>query len=172
MNIVLIGFRGVGKSSIAELVALCTNRSLFRIDDEIEKREGGAIAEIVRRHGWQRFWELEAAVCAEAAAMTDTVIDAGGGVVQRPENVAALKTNGTFFWLIAEADTIKDRIKHDENRPSITGAKSFIEEVEEVLEARQPLYEAAADYVIPTDGRTLSEIAAEIVDIACASPIE
>lgn len=172
MNIVLIGFRGVGKSSVAELVALSTNRSLLRIDDEVEKREGCSIAEIVQRQGWQRFWELETAVCAQAAAMTNTVIDTGGGVVQRPENVAALKTNGTFYWLTAEADTIKDRIKHDENRPSITGAKSFIEEVEEVLEARQPLYEAAADYVIPTDGRTLSEIAAEIVDIACASPIE
>ena len=40
MNIVLIGFRGVGKSSIAELVALCTNRTVFRVDDEVERRAG------------------------------------------------------------------------------------------------------------------------------------
>ena len=169
MNIVLIGFRGVGKSSIAELVTMCTDRTVFRVDDEVEKRAGYPISEIVSRYGWARFWELESAICAEAAALKDTVIDAGGGVVQRPENVALLKTNGTFFWLTAEADTIKERIQNDGGRPSITGKKSFIEEVEEVLEARLPLYEAAADYVIRTDNRTLGEIADEIVEIACTA---
>ena len=167
MNIVLIGFLGGGKSSIAELVALCTNRTVFRVDDEVERRAGYSISEIVKRYGWERFWELESQVCAEAAAMKDTVIDAGGGVVQRPENVAALKASGTFFWLTAEADTIKERIQHDGGRPSITGKKSFIEEVEEILEARLPLYEAAADHVIQTDNRTLGEIADQIVEIAC-----
>ena len=121
------------------------------------------------RYGWERFWELESAICAEAATLKDTVIDAGGGVVQRPENVALLKTNGAFFWLTAEVDTIKERIQNDGGRPSITGRKSFIEEVEEVLEARLPFYEAAADYVIRTDNRTLGEIADEIVEIACAA---
>ena len=167
MNIVLIGFRGTGKSSIAELVALCTDRKVFCVDDEVEKRAGLPISEIVQRYGWERFWELEAEVCAEAGAMTDMVIDAGGGVVQRPENVAALKTHGTFFWLTAEPETIKARIKHDEGRPSITGNKSFLEEVEEVLEARLPLYEAAADHLIRTDGRSLSEVAHEVVVTAC-----
>lgn len=169
MNIVLIGFRGTGKSSIAELVALCTNRTVFCVDDEVEKRAGLAISQIVQRHGWERFWELEAEVCAEAGAMKNMVIDAGGGVVQRPENVAALKTHGTFFWLTAEPETIKTRIKHDGGRPSITGKKSFLEEVEEVLEARLPLYEAAADHVIPTDGRSLAQVADEVVAISCST---
>ncbi|MFO7976572.1 MAG: shikimate kinase [Candidatus Hydrogenedentota bacterium] len=166
MNIVLIGFRGTGKSSIAELVALSTNRQVFRVDEEVEKRAGLPISEIVQRHGWERFWELEAEICAEVGAMTGMVIDAGGGVVQRPENVAALKTHGTFFWLTAEPETIKTRIKHDESRPSITGKKSFLDEVEEVLEARLPLYEAAADHVIETDKRSLAEIGDEIVATA------
>ena len=166
MNIVLIGFRGVGKSSIAELVALCTNRKVFRIDDEVERRAGCSISELVQQYGWERFWDLEAEVCAEAAGMTDTVIDAGGGVVQRPQNVAALKANGTFFLLIAEAGTIKDRIKDEGGRPSITGKKSFLDEIEEVLEARLPLYQAAADHVIRTDRRSLAEIADEIIAIA------
>ena len=69
MNIVLIGFRGVGKSSIAELVAMCTDRTVFRVDDEVEKRAGYPISEIVSRYGWARFWELESAICAEAAAL-------------------------------------------------------------------------------------------------------
>ena len=51
MNIVLIGFRGVGKSSIAELVAMCTDRTVFRVDDEVEKRAGYPISEIVSRYG-------------------------------------------------------------------------------------------------------------------------
>ena len=77
--------------------------------------------------------------------------------------------NQRHVLLLDAAPTIKERIQNDGGRPSITGKKSFIEEVEEVLEARLPLYEAAADYVIRTDNRTLGEIADEIVEIACTA---
>ncbi|MCP4641487.1 MAG: shikimate kinase, partial [bacterium] len=69
MNAVLIGFRGCGKSSIAELVAECTNRSVFRMDDAIGERAGCAIPDFVKEHGWDAFWELESEVAQEAAAL-------------------------------------------------------------------------------------------------------
>jgi shikimate kinase len=167
MNAVLIGFRGTGKSSIAELVALCTDRSVYRMDDEIVKRAGCAIPDFVKEHGWDAFWELESEVAQEAAALNDAVIDTGGGVVQRPDNVAQLKATGPVFWLTAHVDTIRERIKEETHRPSITGKKSFLDEVAEVLEARLPMYEDAADHIIETDGRTLGEIADEVVAILC-----
>ena len=67
-----------------------------------------------------------------------------------------------MFWLRATPATIVARIGEDTSRPSLTGAKSFTEEVEEVLERRTPLYERIAHARIDTDGRTLDELAATI----------
>ena len=66
-----------------------------------------------------------------------------------------------MFWLTAEVGTIMERIKNNTDRPSLTD-KSYIEEVEEVLNERLPLYKAAADHVIVTDGRTVEEIGDEV----------
>ena len=80
----------------------------------------------------------------------------------RKENVESLKQRGRIFWLTAEVSTIMERIKASNERPSLTGKKSYVEEVEEVLQERIPLYKAAADHIIPTDGRTIDEIATEV----------
>jgi shikimate kinase len=57
---------------------------------------------------------------------------------------------------------VMERIKSSTERPSLTGKKSYVEEVEEVLNERVPLYKAAADHIIPTDDRTVEEVANEI----------
>jgi shikimate kinase len=69
-----------------------------------------------------------------------------------------LKKTGTLFWLTASVATIASRIGSDTQRPSLTGTKSFVEEVEEVLAVRTPKYQAAADHVIPTDSRSINQI--------------
>ncbi len=69
----------------------------------------------------------------------------------RDENVAALKANGITVWLTADISTIASRIRRDRQRPSLSGTKTFVEEIEEILKTREPKYKAAADYVIPTD---------------------
>ncbi len=166
-NAILIGFRGTGKSSIAELIALCTNRTLFRMDEEIVKRAGRPIPEIVRAYGWETFWDLESLVATEAGMLKNAVIDTGGGVIRRELNMEQLKETGRVFWLTATAATIKERLKDQRDRPSLSGKKSFLDEVEEVLEGRLPLYRKWADYIIPTDGRAFSDIANEIVHTLC-----
>jgi shikimate kinase len=83
-------------------------------------------------------------------------------VVERESNVAALREHGRVFWLTATPTTIVARIGRDSNRPSLTGEKSFTEEVSEVLQRRTPLYQAMAHEVIDTEGRTQDDIASEI----------
>ncbi|MGQ0667143.1 MAG: shikimate kinase, partial [Nitrospiraceae bacterium] len=68
-----------------------------------------------------------------------------------------------FFWLTASVDTIARRIGRDTQRPSLTGTKSFVEEIQEVLRERTPKYEAVADHTIATDGRSVVQIADEIL---------
>ncbi len=166
-NVILLGYRGTGKSSVAELIALATNRQVFHMDDEVSRRAGCSIAELARQRGWEAFWALEAQLVCELAQRNNLVIDTGGGAVRHQEGMEQLKGSGVVFWLTASPHTIKHRIREEPHRPPLTAGKSFLDEVEEVLQAREPLYAQYADYVVPTDGRTLGEIAQEIIEIVC-----
>ena len=163
MNLVLIGYRGTGKSSIGRILADRLGKELVSTDAAIAQRANLAIPDIVTRYGWDHFRDLESQACRELAGKDGLIIDTGGGAILRPENVACLKAGGILFWLTAEVGTIAARIGGDTQRPSLTGTKSFTEEIEEVLRERVPKYEAAADHRIATDGRTLVELADEIL---------
>jgi len=163
MNLVLIGYRGTGKSTVGKVLAARLGRVLVSTDDEAVKRAGQPIPTIVAQHGWDHFRDIETVVCQELAAQDGLVIDTGGGAILRPQNVDALKKTGRLFWLTASVETITRRIGGDTQRPSLTGTKSFLEEIQEVLRERTPKYQAAADHLIATDGRSVVQIADEIL---------
>ncbi|MCI0426876.1 MAG: shikimate kinase, partial [Nitrospiraceae bacterium] len=143
MNIVLIGYRGTGKSTVGRLLAARLGRELVSTDAEIVKRAQRTIPEIVAQQGWDYFRDLESNICRELASRDHLVIDTGGGAVLRAQNVEALKKDGTLFWLTASVGTIAKRIGGDNQRPSLTGTKSFVDETEDVLRERTPKYRAA-----------------------------
>ncbi len=162
MNIVLIGYRGTGKSSVAKILAERLKWPLVAMDAEIVKKAGLPVPEIIQKRGWDYFRDVESNICRRVGAKDRTIIDTGGGAVLRKENVDALRQRGRVFWLTAEVSTIMERIKHSKERPSLTQKKSYVDEVEDVLKERLPLYKAACDQIIATDERTLEEIADEI----------
>src|SRR2546427_204083 len=155
MNIVLVGYRGTGKTSVAKILAERLKWSLISTDAEIVKKAGLSVPEIIQKRGWDYFRDVETQICQRVGKKVRTIIDTGGGVVLRKENVAALRERGRVFWLSAEVPTIMERIKHSKDRPSLTQKKSYVDEVEEVLNERLPMYKAACDHIIPTDNRTL-----------------
>jgi shikimate kinase len=170
MNIVLIGYRGTGKSSVGHILAKQMHRELISTDAEIVRKANLAVPEIVKRFGWDYFRDLESEVCRDLAGKESVVIDTGGGAILRDQNVQALRTRGWLVWLTASVPTIVRRIGSDTQRPSLTGTKSFTEEVEEVLKAREPKYQAAADQTVPTDGRSIEEVAEAILAAARKRP--
>ena len=159
MNIVLIGYRGTGKSTLGKILAARLGRQLVSTDEEIICRAGKSISDIVAAQGWDHFRDLETAVCQDLAVRDNLVIDTGGGAILRDENVKVLKGNGRLFWLTASVETIATRIGGDTKRPSLTGTKSHVAEIREVLSERTSKYQAAADHAISTDGRSLEELA-------------
>jgi shikimate kinase len=163
MNIVLIGYRGTGKSVVGKILAAQLGRRLVSTDEEIIRRAGKSIPDIVAAHGWEYFRDLETAVCQDLAGRDNLVIDTGGGAILRQENVKVLKNNGRLFWLTASVETIAARIGGDSQRPSLTGTKSHVVEIRDVLSERTPKYQAAADHMIPTDGRSVEELAKTIL---------
>ena len=163
MNIVLIGYRGTGKSTVGKVLAARLGREIVSTDAEIVKREKRSIPEIVAQHGWEYFRDLESDVCRDLAARDQLVIDTGGGAILRPQNVEVLKRTGRLFWLTATVETITARIGSDTQRPSLTGTKSFVDEIQDVLRDRTPKYQAAADHVVQTDGRSVQQLVETIL---------
>ncbi len=168
MNLVLIGYRGTGTSTVAKLLAAQLGIEVVSLDAEIVREAGRSIPEIVATHGWPYFRDLEAAVTQRVAQRDHLIIDAGGGVILRPENVANLRRGGKLFWLRASVAVIAARIESGTERPALSAGKSFVEEVEDVLRERTPLYAAAADHEVDTDGRTPAAVAAEVARLFAA----
>jgi shikimate kinase len=158
MNIVLIGYRGTGKSTVGRLLASRLGRQLVSTDAEIVKRAQRTVPEIIAQEGWEYFRDLESDICRELADRDQLVIDTGGGTILRTQNIESLKKNGTVFWLTASVETIAKRIGSDNQRPSLTGTKSFVDEIQDVLQERMPKYQAAADHVIATDHRSINQL--------------
>ncbi len=163
MNVALIGYRGTGKSTVAALLGSELGWPVVSTDAIIVER-AGPIPEIVACHGWERFRELEEAVVAEVCAGKRQVIDLGGGAVLRESNRRALRRSAFVVWLGASVETILERIREDDQRPSLTGEKSFTEEVAEVLEARTPVYRGMSDLTIETDLLKPPEVVQRILE--------
>ncbi len=164
MNIVLIGYRGTGKSTVARILGQRLRRKVISTDEEIVKEAGQSISQIIEQFGWDHFRGLETQACQKLTGQKNLIIDTGGGLILKEENVTILKADGKIFWLTAEVSTIASRISGDMQRPSLSGTKSFVAEIEEILEIRRPHYQAAADVIIPTDNETAESIANQIVE--------
>jgi len=166
VNLVLIGYRGTGKSAVAAHLGRATGRRVISTDAEIEARLGQSIAEYVAEAGWPAFRDVETEVVRWAAAQDGLVIDTGGGAPEREENVAALRENGLVIWLTASEETIARRLRNATNRPSLTNQGSFLDEIGAVLARRNPLYAAAADHSVATDERTPAQVARVVLEMA------
>jgi shikimate kinase len=165
VNVVLVGYRGTGKSSVAAFVGRALSWPVVSLDDEIEREAGQSIPEIVRERGWPGFRDLEERLCRRFATQDGQVLDCGGGVVEREANFEVLGKAGPVIWLAATPETIVARIEGDQRRPSLTGTHSFTDEVAEVLARRTPLYERIARVRVDTDARTIEEIGSRVLEV-------
>ena len=160
----LIGYRGSGKSAVAQALALRLSWDWVDADVELELRAGKSIAAIFADDGEAAFRDLESAILAELAARERTVLATGGGVVLRAENRKLLRKAASVVWLKARQETILSRMSNDwttvSRRPNLsTGG---LEEIREMLDSRTPLYRECADLEIETDDKSVAEVAAEI----------
>lgn len=163
MNIVLIGYRGTGKSVVGKLIAKYLKIKYLSTDEMIVKKAGMSIPKIVEDYGWIKFREIESEIVSELTNLNELVIDTGGGVIERDKNINLLQVNSYIIWLKATVETIVLRIEKGTDRPSLTNEKSFTKEVAEVLEKRVPKYKSASQYSINTDNLTPEQIMEQIL---------
>ena len=165
-NLVLIGYRATGKTEVGGLLAQRFGLPLVDLDQALEAEMGRSITELVAAKGWPEFRRREKEMVARYGRDGGRVIASGGGVVLDLENVAVLRQNGVVVWLQADVATIRARLSGDQvqeaQRPSLTGGGT-LDEVAEVLKAREPLYRAAAHVVIDTAGQSIDQVVEKVL---------
>lgn len=162
-NIYLIGFMGCGKSTVARELAARMNATCIEMDEQIEEQQEMPITQIFETHGEVHFRDLETEFLRSLTEKENIVVSCGGGSVLRDENAALMKTHGKIILLTAKAETIYERVKDSTNRPVLNGNMT-VGYIRELMEKRKARYEAVADVSIATDGKSVAEICAEIMD--------
>lgn len=167
-NVILIGYRGCGKSAVGQFVADRLGWPLVDTDRLIEAAAGHSIRTIFADSGEAAFRALETEQVARVAQATHQVISVGGGAVLDLRNRDALAAAGVCFWLTAPAEVLYERMQADarnaDTRPALTD-RTALDEVRHLLQERQPLYAALAQHVVQTAGRSVSQVAADILGL-------
>jgi shikimate kinase len=166
MNLVLIGSRGTGKTTVATLVGNRLGWPWFDADAEIESRAGKSIARMFAEDGERAFRDLESQVITILAARERCVLALGGGAIVRAENRAAVLRQGRVIWLQASPETLWRRIQSDQatagRRPNLT-AEGGIIEIIATLDARREFYAACAHQELNTEDLTPDQVADAIL---------
>ncbi|RIK76126.1 MAG: shikimate kinase [Planctomycetota bacterium] len=165
-SIALIGYRGAGKTTVAEAIAQRLAWNWIDADAEIELRSGKLIAAIFAEDGEAAFRDLETQVVGDLCRRQQVVIAFGGGAVLREANRLAIGGCGAVVWLKASLSALERRIADDPatagRRPKLTNLGGRTE-IERLLAERTPLYRACATLEVDTDGKAPAEIADQIV---------
>jgi shikimate kinase len=161
-NLVLIGFMGVGKTTMSDYFNTMFAMDVIEMDQIIARREGMSIPDIFEVHGEEYFRNCETELLIEMQSRSNVVISCGGGVPMRERNVTEMKKNGRVILLTAEPETILERVRDDHSRPLLEDNKN-VAFIRALMDKRRDKYEAAADIIIKTDGKSIQQIAEEII---------
>jgi shikimate kinase len=162
VNIILIGFMGVGKSAVGRLLAKELKMSFLDTDELIEKTEGRTITEIFKTEGEEYFRNLETEVLETLQDYDNFVLSTGGGMVLREENVSLLKAMGPLILLWAPPEVVWERVKNETHRP-LLNVPDPQAEIKKILEFRTPIYEKVADFKVDTSNKSEERVAQEIL---------
>lgn len=165
MNLLLIGHRGSGKSTVGQMLATRLNWRFTDTDQIIIDQTGRTIADIFARDGEPAFRRMEKKVLESLRKAQNRVISLGGGSIMDPDNRSLARRLGKIVWLRAPAAVLWSRICKDPHtsrtRPNLT-ASGGLAEVETVLAEREPVYESIATQIIDTMTMSPAEIADSI----------
>lgn len=158
MNIILVGVRGAGKSSVGHILAFRMGYEFIDLDRLIEKREGRSVAEIIASNGIEYFREKESLVLREINPVNPAVIATGGGVVINEDNRRHIKSLGVVVYLKVSPEESVRRLNHSYVRPPLTGLEP-LEEARYICNMREMMYQEVADIIIDTDDKSVEEVA-------------
>jgi shikimate kinase len=163
--IFLVGYRGTGKTTVAQELASRLSFDWIDADDVVEQQAGKSITAIFAEDGEAAFRDCEQRVVAELTRKRRTIVALGGGAVLSAVNRQVMRAAGPVVWLTASVDSILERLAADPTtagrRPNLTPAGGKAE-IEALLAQRTPLYRECATFMVDTEGKTAADVADEI----------
>ncbi|MCE9604060.1 MAG: shikimate kinase [Planctomycetia bacterium] len=166
MNLLLIGYRGTGKTTVARHIAERLGWSWLDADVELERRAGKTIAAMFAEDGEEAFRNLESEVLADVLEREQTIVALGGGVVVRERNRDLIRGRPGVVWLQAGPETLHARIEADAvtlgRRPNLT-LHGGLPEIAMLLAKREPWYRECAALIVDTDAAPPEVAAEEII---------
>jgi len=166
--IILTGFMGTGKSSVAQQLAARWDLEFVDTDEMIEQQTGTSIAQLFATRGEQHFRDLETEVLTQLAGQCGLIISTGGGMLLRKHNVELLRGMGPVICLHASAETIMQRTASSDQRPLLNRPDPQAE-VQQLLAEREAAYQQA-DYHIATDELSVEQVAEAVGELMKTDP--
>lgn len=166
-NIVLVGFMGSGKSTIARALHQRLGYPLVEMDQVLEERAGKSIPRIFAEDGEEAFRDRESALLREQveSKAPGRIVSTGGGVVGRAENRELLRRLGYVVWLKVTPEMVLERTARTRHRP-LLNTEDPEERIRTLMEQREPLYEEVAHLTLETGGLSSDEVATGILECA------
>ena len=150
-NIVLIGFRGSGKSTFGRAIAKELNLPFADLDEEIEFVTGMSIPEYTEKFGWQQFREVEQKVSHDFCRNFSGIIASGGGTIENSKNLQNLKKTGKFVFLHPLFRDVRKHLLKDTSRPRLNPDIPLAQEIDQMWNQRKDIYRATGDIEVVPD---------------------
>jgi shikimate kinase len=163
MRIVLIGFRGTGKSVIGKEISKELKLKYISTDSLIKQTFNLSVSMIVEKFGWRKFRSTESKIIEELRDLDNVVIDSGGGSILTKKNRMNLKYKAIVIQLHASQDAIMRRISEGKDRPKLTMVDSMTEEISKLISDRKELYDSITDFKIDTSKNSFEESKNKII---------
>ena len=164
MRIILIGFMGVGKTTIGKIIAKKLKLNFVDMDNYIEKREGKSISKIFEEYGEQHFRELESESLKDLIKSDNIVISTGGGIVTTKENSEILKKEKIVIFLDGNTQTILNHLsKEIDKRPLLSNSKNVEYTISNLLNQRYEKYNSICDIKIDINEKNIEEVVSQIL---------
>jgi len=160
-NLFLVGFMGVGKSTVGRAAAQKLGMAFHDSDHDIERREGMSISEIFATRGEAAFRVLERSYIENLPACSGCVVACGGGLIVQPGMVELVDSKGLTICLHASIETILHRVSLHRHRP-LLNVEDQETRTRALFAERDPIYRQVGT-VLLTDSRPLPDIVSHVV---------
>jgi shikimate kinase len=148
-SLVLIGYKGVGKSTYGRMLADKMGKKFIETDLLVEDLYDRKYScrEIVLKWGEKAFRKVERDVIFSLINVENAVISTGGGAILSRENRVNLKQIGVCIYLLGKKSLIRERMLKS-GVPSFLDPNNLEQSFEKMYRERENLYLDVCDFII------------------------
>lgn len=160
MNIMLIGFKNSGKTTIGKKLASFLNKKFFDIDEIIEElflkkhKKNLKVCQIFKFLKRQKFKEIETKAILSLKNIKNAVIATSGSFILNEDNFSLLKNLTKIVYLKVSKEILKKRVQEDKENTIFKDDKFL----EKEYEKRKDLYSKKAFFTLQTDDKNIDDI--------------